>query len=85
MIEFPNPLEIVLTRKFAAPIELVFDVLTKPEHIRETFAPFGETVTVCTADLRVGGGYHYVFITADGKECSFRGTFLEVEPPARTT
>jgi uncharacterized protein YndB with AHSA1/START domain len=85
MIEFPNPLEIVLTRKFAAPIELVFDVLTKPEHIRETFAPFGETVTVCTADLRVGGGYHYVFVTANGLECSFRGTFLEIERPARTT
>ena len=79
MIEFPNPLEIVLTREFAAPIELVFDVLTKPEHIRETFAPFGETVTACTADLRVGGGYHYVFVTSDGMECSFRGTFLEIE------
>jgi uncharacterized protein YndB with AHSA1/START domain len=84
MIEFPTPLAIVLTRELAAPIELVFDVLTKPEHIRETIAPFGETVTVCTADLRPGGAYHYVFVAADGKECSFRGTYLEIEPPART-
>jgi uncharacterized protein YndB with AHSA1/START domain len=84
MIEFPNPLEIVLTREFAAPIELVFDVLTMPEHIRKRFAAFGETVTVCTADLRVGGGWHHVFVTADGMECSFRGTFLEIERPART-
>jgi hypothetical protein len=30
-IEFPNDLEIVLTREFDAPIQLVFDVLTKPE------------------------------------------------------
>jgi uncharacterized protein YndB with AHSA1/START domain len=31
-----------------------------------------------------GGDYHIVFVTDDGRECSFRGTYLEVEPPART-
>jgi uncharacterized protein YndB with AHSA1/START domain len=84
VIEFPNELEILLTREFDAPIELVFDVLTKPEHVRKTIAPFGETVTVCEIDLRVGGNYHFVFVTDDGIECSFRGTFLEVERPTRT-
>ena len=83
-IEFPDDLEIVLTREFDAPIELVFDVFTKPEHVRKTFAPFGEEVTVCSIDLRVGGNYHIVMVTDDGTECSFRGTYLEVEPPART-
>jgi uncharacterized protein YndB with AHSA1/START domain len=84
VVEFPGDLEIVITREFEAPIALVFDVLTKEEHIRRTFAPFGEEVTVCSIDLRVGGDYHYVFVTDDGVECSFRGTFLEVEPPTRT-
>ena len=84
VIEFPNDLEIVITREFEAPIELVFDVLTKPEHVRKTFAPFGEEVTVCSIDLRVGGNYHFVMVTDDGTECSFRGTYLEVEPPTRT-
>jgi uncharacterized protein YndB with AHSA1/START domain len=28
--------------------------------------------------------YHIVFVTPDGKECSFRGTYLEIEPPTRT-
>jgi len=83
-IEFPNDLEIVITREFDAPIELVFDVSTKPEHVRKTFAPFGEEVTVCSIDLRAGGNYHFVMLTDDGTECSFRGTFLEVEPPTRT-
>jgi uncharacterized protein YndB with AHSA1/START domain len=83
-IEFPNDLEIVLTREFDAPIQLVFDVLTKPEHLRKTIAPYGEEVTECSIDLRVGGNYHFVFVTDDGTECSFRGTFLEVEPPTRT-
>ena len=83
VIEFPNDLEIVITREFDAPVELVFDVFTKPEHVRKTFAPFGEEVTVCSIDLRVGGDYHHVFVTGDGTECSFRGTFLEIERPTR--
>ena len=83
-IEFPNDLEIVITREFDAPIELVFDVFTKPEHVRKWFAPFEEEVTVCSIDLRVGGDYHIVMVTEDGIECSFRGTYLEVEPPTRT-
>lgn len=84
VIEFPNDLEIVVIREFSAPIELVFDVFTKPEHVRKTFAPFDEQVTECSLDLRVGGNYHFVMVTPDGTECSFRGTFLEVERPART-
>ena len=84
VIEFPNDLEIVITREFDAPIALVFDVLTKPEHVRKWFAPFGEEVTVCSIDLRVGGNYHFVFVTDDGTNMSFHGTYLEVEPPART-
>ena len=85
VIEFPTDLDILLTREYEAPIELVFDVFTKPEHIRHHFAPFeGETVTVCDVDLRVGGEYHYVFLTEDGREMSFRGTFLDVQPPTRS-
>jgi uncharacterized protein YndB with AHSA1/START domain len=84
VIEFPSELEIDTTREFDAPLELVFDVLTKPEHVRNWFAPFTDRVTECSIDLRVGGTYHIVFVTEDGTECSFRGTYLEVEPPTRT-
>jgi uncharacterized protein YndB with AHSA1/START domain len=83
-IEFPSELEILLTRDFDAPIELVFDVLTKPEHVRNWFAPFEDKMTVCDVDLRVGGSYHMVFVTENGTECSFRGTYLEVESPTRS-
>ena len=83
VIELPNELDVVTIRQFDAPIALVFDVLTKPEHVRHWFAPFEDKMTVCSMDLRVGGDYHLVFVTPDGKECSFRGTYLEVEPPTR--
>jgi uncharacterized protein YndB with AHSA1/START domain len=83
VIEFPSELEIVTTRKFDAPIELVFDVLTKPEHVRNWFAAFNDRVTQCSIDLRPGGDYHIVSVTPDGAECSFRGTYLEIERPTR--
>jgi uncharacterized protein YndB with AHSA1/START domain len=84
VVEFPSELEIVTTREFDARLELVFDVLTKPEHVRNWFAPFRDQVTECSIDLRVGGSYHIVSVTPDGTECSFRGTYLEVEAPTRT-
>jgi uncharacterized protein YndB with AHSA1/START domain len=84
VLEFPSELEIVTKRRFDAPLELVFDVLTKPEHVRNWFAPFEDRVTECSIDLRVGGDYHIVFATPDGTECSFRGTYLEIERPTRT-
>jgi uncharacterized protein YndB with AHSA1/START domain len=85
VIDFPSDLEILVRRDFEAPIELVFEVMTQPEHMRHHIAPYGEEVTVCDMDLRVGGDYHIVFLAPDdGREMSFRGTFLEVEPPTRT-
>ena len=84
VIELPNDLEILITREFDAPIALVFDVLTKPEHVSKWFAGPGEEMKECSIDLRVGGNYHFVFVTEDGIEMSFRGTYLEVEPPTRT-
>ena len=83
-IEFPNELEIVLHREFKAPIQLVFDVLTQVEHVRKTFAPFEEQVTVCDIDFRVGGDYHIVMVTPEGVDCSFRGTYLEIAAPTRS-
>jgi uncharacterized protein YndB with AHSA1/START domain len=84
VVEFPSELEILLTREFEAPLELVFDVFTKAEHVRKTFAPFGEEMKVCEIDLRVGGSYRFVMVTDDGTEMSFHGTYLEIDPPNRT-
>lgn len=81
--EYPSELEIVLTRKFDAPIELVFDVLTRPEHVRRWWATGGDTMTIAEIDLRVGGDFRNVFVTPDGTECSFRGTYLEIVRPTR--
>ena len=63
LVEFPNELAIVTTREFDAPIALVFDVLTKPEHVRHWFAPFTCRVTECAIDLRVGSEMTMTYIS----------------------
>lgn len=81
-VEFPNDLDVVVTRAFEAPIGLVFDVLTKPEHVTRWF--FDRPLKECAIDLRVGGEYRYVFVTDEGTVMTFHGVFLELEPPTRT-
>jgi uncharacterized protein YndB with AHSA1/START domain len=83
-IEFPSDCEVLIRRQFDAPAELLFAVMTKPEHVSVWFTGGGEVLEVCEIDLRVGGEYHYVGVFPDGVKCSFRGTFLEVEAPLRT-
>jgi uncharacterized protein YndB with AHSA1/START domain len=83
-VEFPSELEVLVTRRFDAPIALVFDVLTKPEHVSKWGATGPDQMKECSIDLRVGGAYRTVFITGDGAEFVIQGTYLEVEPPTRT-
>ena len=64
-------------------MSLVFDALTKPEHIRMWFPADDVTLHVCEIDLRAGGKYHYAWYAPGDEECSFRGTFLEIERPTR--
>lgn len=83
IVTLPNDFDIVTAREFEAPIALVYEVLTKPEHVSKWLPPNGCVMTECSSDLRVGGKYHFVFRTADGIDCSFRGTYLELTPPTR--
>ena len=83
-VEFPSDRDVLVTRKFDAPAELVFDVLTKPEHVSVWFTDGDQDLEICEIDLRVGGEYRYVGVFADGVRCSFHGAFLEIACPVRT-
>jgi uncharacterized protein YndB with AHSA1/START domain len=80
--EFPSDRETKVERAFEAPISLVFDALTKPEHVCRWFSADGTPLHICENDLQVGGSYHFAWYVDDA-ECSFRGTYLEIEPPTR--
>ena len=80
----PSDLEVTITRDFHAPRQLVFDALTQPELIRQWLGIHGTwRWVVCDVDLRVGGGYRYVWRNAKGREMAMGGTFLEIKAPER--
>lgn len=80
----PSDREIVMTRAFDAPRDLVFDALTKPELLKRWFhGPDGWSLEVCEIDLRVGGRYRHVWRGPDGTEMGMGGVHKEIVPPER--
>ena len=77
--------EIVMTRLFDAPRNLVFEALTRPELVRQwLLGPEGWSMPVCEIDLRVGGKYRYVWRRiSDGKDMSMGGVYREIVAPER--
>jgi uncharacterized protein YndB with AHSA1/START domain len=81
----PSDREIELTRLFDAPRHLVFDAMTKPEHITRWWGCLGEgySVPVCEVDLRPGGAWRFTNRTPKGELVTFYGVFQEIAPPER--
>lgn len=82
-LTLPSDREIVLTRVFNAPARTLFEVWTKPEHVRKWYGVRSTTVTVCEIDLRVGGAWRWVVAKPQGMEIAFSGVFREIDPPRR--
>jgi uncharacterized protein YndB with AHSA1/START domain len=80
----PSDREIVLTRVFDAPCQLVWDAFTKPELLKQWFGPRGFSLVVCEVDLRVGGGFRFVLRGPDGREMGMRGVYREIMAPERS-
>ena len=73
--------EIVLSRVFDAPRELVFRAWTETEHFARWFGPRGFTTTIHAADMRVGGMLRFEMRAPDGKCYDNRIVFLEIKRP----
>jgi uncharacterized protein YndB with AHSA1/START domain len=80
----PSDREIRMTRLFDAPRRLVFEAMTKPEHVKQWWGRLGEgySVPVCEIDLRVGGRWRFVNRHPNG-EAAFHGEYREITPPSR--
>jgi uncharacterized protein YndB with AHSA1/START domain len=82
-VTLPADEQILITREFDAPKELVWRAYTEPELVRKWWHANRGEMTVCDIDLRVGGGWRYVMVTPDGVEVAFRGEYREVVPYER--
>jgi uncharacterized protein YndB with AHSA1/START domain len=80
----PTDREIVLTRVFDAPRELVFDAFSRPELLKRWFGPRGWSLVVCEVDFRVGGTFRFVLRGPDGKDMGMRGVYREIVRPERS-
>lgn len=80
----PSEQEIRMTRLFDAPRRLVFEAMTKPEHVKRWWGRLGEgySVPVCEIDLRPGGKWRFVN-KHPGGEAAFYGEYREITPPSR--
>jgi uncharacterized protein YndB with AHSA1/START domain len=84
LVTTPSDCEIRLTRLFDAPRDLVFEAMSKPEHVRQWWGCLGPgySVPVCEVDLRVGGRWRFVNRHPNG-EAAFYGEYKEIQPPDR--
>ena len=71
--------EILATRVFDAPRDLVFETMMDPEMIPE----YWSDTKVDVMDVRPGGSWRYLSVGPDGTEHGFRGTYREITPPER--
>ena len=76
--------ELVITRVFDAPRDLVFECMTTPEHLTHFWGPVGMHTPVETikVDLRVGGAFETVMVNdASGEQYPTSGVYTEIDPP----
>ena len=75
--------ELVITRIFDSPRQLVWKAWTEPERVKKWWGPKHFTAPFAKIDLRVGGEYLYDMRAPDGKDYWSKGTYKEIMAPER--
>jgi uncharacterized protein YndB with AHSA1/START domain len=75
--------EIVISRVFDAPRELVWEAWTNPEHVARWWGPNGFTTTIEKMDVRPGGVWQHVMHGPNGTDYPNKSVFTEVVKPER--
>jgi uncharacterized protein YndB with AHSA1/START domain len=82
-VTLPADDQILITREFDAPRDLVYKAWTTPELVRRWWHANRGEMKVAEIDLRVGGTWRYVSVTPDGFEVAFHGEYREIVPNER--
>jgi uncharacterized protein YndB with AHSA1/START domain len=72
--------ELQLERLLNAPIDLVWEVWTNPDHIKNWWGPNGFTNTITRMDVRKGGVWDLVMHGPDGTDYKNKSEFVEIIP-----
>src|SRR5437660_3819532 len=80
-VTLPSDKEILITREFDAPRDVVFKAMTDPNLIPRWWGPRAYTTEVDQMDVRPGGKWRFINRTPDGTAHGFRGEYREIVPP----
>jgi uncharacterized protein YndB with AHSA1/START domain len=83
VVTLPSDTQILITREFAAPRQLVYRAYTSPELVRRWWAGDRGEVKTAEIDLRPGGSWRYVMTANAGFEVAFHGEYQEIIPGER--
>ena len=75
--------EIVSTRLFDAPRELVFQAWSDPKHLANWWGPKGFSTTTHLFEFKPGGMWRFVMHGPDGTDYQNKITFVEIAEPQR--
>ena len=70
--------EIKLSRVLNAPVDLVWEVWTDPDHLKNWWGPDGFTNTISALEIRNGGNFNLIMHGPDGTDYRNESKFIEV-------
>lgn len=72
--------ELRISRLFNAPVELVWEVWTNPDHLKNWWGPNGFTNTIHKMDVQNGGEWNLTMHGPDGTDYKNKSIFKEIVP-----
>jgi uncharacterized protein YndB with AHSA1/START domain len=75
--------ELVITRVFAAPREVVFAAWTNAERLVRWWGPKDFTLPFCEIDFRAGGSYRFCMRSPEGEDHWVWGEYRQIVQPER--
>jgi uncharacterized protein YndB with AHSA1/START domain len=82
-LSLPSDREILMTRKFEAPRQIVWEAITDPDLIPKWWGFARDATEVKKMDVRPGGQWRYITRTSGGEVVDFHGEYREVVAPER--
>jgi uncharacterized protein YndB with AHSA1/START domain len=82
-VTLPKDEQILITREFNAPKDLVYKAYTEPKLVKRWWSGQRGEMTSCEIDLRVGGTWRYVMVATNGFEVAFHGEYRDLVPNER--
>lgn len=75
--------QVIVSRSFDAPLELLWKAWTEPEHFMKWYGPKGFTTPLCEIDLKIGGRHLWSMQSPDGMQMYYTGEYKEIVPMER--